>query len=89
MNVGVHQGSVLSPLFFIIVMEAVTYSVREGLPWEMLYTDDLVLVGKCEEELKRRDELCWIKRIETLQVDGDGVKGRPKKRWREVEKEGT
>ena len=32
MNVGVHQGSVLSPLFFIIVMEAVTHSVREGLP---------------------------------------------------------
>ena len=30
----------------------------------------------------RRDELCWLKRIETLQVDGDGVKGRPKKRWR-------
>ena len=28
--------------------------------------------------------MCWIKRIETLQVDGDGVKGRPKKRWREV-----
>ena len=51
-NVGVHQGSVLSPLLFIIVMEAVTHSVREGLPWEMLYADDLVLVGKCEEELK-------------------------------------
>ena len=49
MNVGVHQGSVLSPLLFIIVMEAVTHSVREGLPWEMLYADDLVLVGKCEE----------------------------------------
>ena len=26
--------------------------------------------------VERRDELCWIKRIETLQVDGDGVKGR-------------
>ena len=37
--------------------------------------------------VERRDELCWIKRIETLQVDGDGVKGRPKKRWREVLKE--
>ena len=48
-NVGVHQGSVLSPLLLIIVMEAVTHSVREGLPWEMLYADDLVLVGKCEE----------------------------------------
>ena len=37
--------------------------------------------------VETRDELCWIKRIETLQVDGDGVKGRPKKRWREVLKE--
>ena len=26
-----------------------THSVREGLPWEILYADDLVLVGKCEE----------------------------------------
>ena len=32
-------------------------------------------------------ELCWLKRIETLQVDGDGVKGRPRKRWREALKE--
>ena len=53
-NVGVHQGSVMSPLLFIIVMEAVTHNVREGLPWEMLYADDLVLVGKCEEELKEK-----------------------------------
>ena len=44
----------LSSLLFIIVMEAVTHSVREGLPWEMLYADDLVLVGKCEEELKEK-----------------------------------
>ena len=29
-NVGVHQGSVLSALLFIIVMEAVTHNVREG-----------------------------------------------------------
>ena len=33
--------------------------------------------------IERRDELCWIKRIEILQVDGDGVKDRPRKRWRE------
>ena len=44
--------------------------------------------------LREEMRLCWIKRIETLQVDGDGVKGRPRKRWREVferryEKEGT
>ena len=37
--------------------------------------------------VERRDELCWLKRIGTLQVDGDGVKGRPRKRWREVLRE--
>ena len=37
--------------------------------------------------VERRDELCWLKRIETLQVDGNGVKDRPKKRWREVLRE--
>ena len=35
------------------------------------------------DQVERRDELYWIKRIETLQVDGNVVKGRPKKRWRE------
>ena len=54
MNVGVHQGSVLSPLLFIIVMEAVTHIVREGLPWEMLYAGDLILVGKYEEKSKEK-----------------------------------
>ena len=31
-----------------------TQCEREGLPWKMLYADDLVLVGKCEEELKEK-----------------------------------
>ena len=55
MNVGVHQGSVLSPLLFIIVMEAVTHNVREGLPWEMLYADDLVLVGKVWRRAEKKN----------------------------------
>ena len=38
-NVRVYQGSVLSPLLFIIVMEAVTHDVRESLSWEMLYAE--------------------------------------------------
>ena len=34
-------------------MNTCTYIyIREGLSWEMLYADDLVLVGKYEEELK-------------------------------------
>ena len=42
-KVGLHQGSVLSPLLFIIVMDQVTRDVKEGLPWELVYADDLIL----------------------------------------------
>ena len=49
MKVGVHQGSVLSPLLFIIVLEALSRDFREGLPRELLYADDLVLMAETEE----------------------------------------
>ncbi|KAI8485234.1 Kinesin-like protein kif22 [Branchiostoma belcheri] len=45
-RVGVHQGSVLSPLLFIIVMEALSRGFRTGCPWEMLYADDLGLAAE-------------------------------------------
>jgi hypothetical protein len=48
--VGLHQGSVLNPLLFIIVMDVITREVRGGLPWELLYADDLVLMAECESE---------------------------------------
>ena len=50
-KVGVHQGSVLSPLLFIIVVEALSRGFRVGCPWELLYTDDLVLIAESLEEL--------------------------------------
>ena len=57
MKVGVHQGSVLSPLLFVAVMEVVTRGgVKEGLPWELLYADDLVLVAQSKEELRALPE---------------------------------
>ena len=46
-KVGVHQGSVLSPLVFVIVVDVVTESVRSGSVGEMLYADDLVLMSEC------------------------------------------
>ena len=48
------EGSVLSPLLFVAVMEAVTRGVKGGLPWELLYTDGLVLVTQSKEELRER-----------------------------------
>ena len=53
-KVGVHQGSVLSPLLFIIVLEALSQNFRVGLPWELLYADDLVLMAETEEKLLRK-----------------------------------
>ena len=42
-KVGVHQGFVLLPLLFAIVMDVVTEDAREGLMHEILYADDLVI----------------------------------------------
>ena len=53
-EVGVHQGSVLSPLLFIMVLEALSIECRSGLPWEMLYADDLVIIAESLEELEER-----------------------------------
>ena len=44
----VHQGSALSPLLFITVMDVLTEDVRDGTLMELLYADDLVL---CAESL--------------------------------------
>ena len=47
-----HQGSGLSPLLFVIVMEAISREFRVALPSELLYADDLAVIAETEEELK-------------------------------------
>ena len=47
---GVHQGPVLSPLLFIIVLEALSREFGAGIPWEDLYADDLVIIADSMEE---------------------------------------
>jgi len=49
-KVGMHQGSALSPLLFVIVMEALSREFRVALPWELLYTDDLVVIAEAEDD---------------------------------------
>ena len=50
-GVDVHQGSVLSPLLFIIVLEALSREFRTGCPLELLYADDLMISAKSIAEL--------------------------------------
>ena len=53
-GVGVHQGSVLSPLLFIIVLEALSRDFRVGVPWELFFADDLVIIADSLEECVAR-----------------------------------
>ena len=50
LKVVMHQGSGLSPLLFVIVMEAISREFRVALPWELLYADDLAVIAEIEEE---------------------------------------
>ena len=50
-KVGVNQGSVLSPLLFNIVLEALSREFHCGVPWEDLYADDLVIIAESLEAL--------------------------------------
>ena len=49
-GVVVHEGSVLSPLHFILVLEALSHKFGIGVPWELLYADDRMLIANTHEE---------------------------------------
>ena len=48
-KVGLHQGSVLSPLLFAAAMDVVSSEARSGLPSELLSADDLVIMAPTME----------------------------------------
>ena len=51
-KVGLHQGSALSPLLFIIIMDVLAEEARTKPPWAMLFADDLMLVSETVEEVE-------------------------------------
>ena len=67
-RVGVHQGSVLSPLIFAIVVDVVTEHARKELLNEILHADDLVLMSESLEDLRERFQ-GWRRALE-----GKGLK---------------
>ena len=50
----VHQGSVLSPLLFIIVMDALSRESRVSCPRELLYADNLAMQSASLVDLTNR-----------------------------------
>ena len=75
-KVGVHQGSVLSPLLFIMVMDVLTEDVRDGSLMELLYADDVVLCGESLNDVMDKYGR-WKNAVERigLRVNVDKTKG--------------
>ena len=79
-----HQGSALSPLLFVTVMEAISREFRVALPWELLYADDLVVIAETEEDLiKRLNE--WKNNVENRGMRVDMNKNQGYDKWRTSE----
>ena len=53
---GLHQGSALSPLLFVIIIDVITEEIDEGTPWAMLFADDLVLCDTDRQMMELRLE---------------------------------
>ena len=53
-NVGVHQGSVISPMLFTIVDDVVKIEINEGMLQEILYADDIIMIAQCISKLQEK-----------------------------------
>ena len=56
-NIGLHQGSTLSPYLFALVMDEVTRDIQGEIPWCMFFADDVVLVDESRAWVNRKLEL--------------------------------
>jgi hypothetical protein len=56
-NIGPHYGSALSPYLFALVMGEVTRDIQGGVPWCMLFADDVSLVDKSRTGVDQKLEL--------------------------------
>ncbi|EYB93755.1 hypothetical protein Y032_0179g730 [Ancylostoma ceylanicum] len=61
-SVGVHQGSALSPLLFVLVMDAITRGLQRPVTWTLLYADDVMLASEQNEDLERQTQ-AWSERL--------------------------
>ena len=52
-NIGLRQGSTLSPLMFIMVMELVMRVNMEGILGRLLHADDLAVVVESGREMQK------------------------------------
>ena len=63
-DMGLHQGLVLSSFLFTIIMDELTKEIQDEVPWCILFADDIALIdetrGRLNEKLER-----WKHRLES------------------------
>ncbi|XP_075096420.1 uncharacterized protein LOC142174513 [Nicotiana tabacum] len=59
-EMGLHQGSTLSPFLFSLALDSLTRHIQGEVPWCLLFADDIVLIdetrGGVNERLEEADE---------------------------------
>ncbi|KAK3575396.1 hypothetical protein QTP86_025801 [Hemibagrus guttatus] len=72
-EVGLHQGSALSPFLFAIVMDQLSEEVRQESPWTMMFADDIVICSESREQVEENLER-WRFALERRGVKVSGSK---------------
>ena len=55
-DIGLHQGSAVSPFLFTIVMDELTRGIQDKIPWFMLFADDIVVIDEITEGVNTKLE---------------------------------
>ena len=62
-EVGLHEGSALSPRLFLLLMDVLREDVRKDVPGSMMFADDIVLCGDDETDMTEYLET-WRKALD-------------------------
>ncbi|VDO66687.1 unnamed protein product [Heligmosomoides polygyrus] len=60
-SAGVHQGSALFPLLFVVVMDAITRDLQKPVLWTLLHADDVMLACEDKDDHERQVQV-WCDR---------------------------
>nr|GEV34152.1 hypothetical protein [Tanacetum cinerariifolium] len=55
-DVGLHQGSTISPYLFALILDELPREIQEDIPWCLIFADDIVLVSGSVKGLNIRLE---------------------------------